>query len=89
MRIISQYGNNNFPYEITALHQCSGVIRANMAGETGKGTIMASYLTDEIALKVLNILDNVYYQNVFENIYHDKTDIVTANFRFPQDDEIE
>ena len=60
MRLVSQDGNIDAPYEMTALHQCAGIIRMNMAGDTGKGTIMAQYSTEGKARKALDMLHKAY-----------------------------
>ena len=51
MRVVSQNGDIDVPYEITAFHICHGRIRMNMAGDTGRGTEMAVYESQEKALK--------------------------------------
>lgn len=37
MRVISQNGAIDVPYEMTAFHLAGGMIRMNMVGDTGKG----------------------------------------------------
>ena len=41
MRVISQNGAIDVPYEMTAFHLAGGMIRMNMVGDTGKRTLMA------------------------------------------------
>lgn len=76
MRVISQNGMIDVPYEMTAFHMAGGTIRMNMVGDTGKGTIIAQYSTQEKALKSLEQMRDV--------LYHTPERV----FRFPQDDEI-
>ena len=56
MRVISQNGAIDVPYEMTAFHLAGGMIRMNMVGDTGKGTLMAQYETPEKAEKAMDIL---------------------------------
>lgn len=37
MRVISQNGAIDVPYEMTAFHLAGGMIHMNMVGDTGKG----------------------------------------------------
>ena len=76
MRIISQDGMIDLPYEMTAFHMDGGTIRMNMVGDTGKGTIIAQYSTQEKALKSLEQMRDV--------LYHTPERV----FRFPHEDEI-
>ena len=61
MRIISQNGMIDLPYEMTAFYVEGGTIRMNMVGDTGKGTIIARYSTQEKALKSLEQMRDVLY----------------------------
>lgn len=60
MRIISQNGLIDVPYEMTALHYYDGLITMSMIGDTGKGTIMAQYSTQEKAEKAMQMLHEAY-----------------------------
>lgn len=64
MRVISQDGLIDVPYEISVFHidfEISGAtIRANIAGDTGKGTIIAHYSEEEKAKKAMSILHDSY-----------------------------
>lgn len=63
MRIISQNGWISIPFEITAFHMTGTFIRMNMAGDTGKGTVMAEYRTPEKAEKAIQLLHEAYIVN--------------------------
>lgn len=76
MRVISQNGMIDVPYEMTAFHTAGGTIRMNMVGDTGKGTIIAQYSTHEKALKSLEQMRDV--------LYHTPERV----FCFSQDDEL-
>ena len=89
MRVISQNGMIDVPYEMTAFHMAGGTIRMNMVGDTGKGTIIAQYSTQDKAEKAMQKLHNKYSylwraEHGLVSYYADET---TA-FRFPQEDEI-
>ena len=60
MRVISQNGAIDVPYEMTAFHLAGGMIRMNMVGDTGKGTLMAQYETPEKAEKAMEMLHKAY-----------------------------
>ena len=78
MRLISQSGEFDVPYEIAALSRVENIIRVYVPIVGEKGTIMAVYSTNEKAQKVMEMICNVYPE--FE-----KANIV---FRFPKDDEV-
>lgn len=60
MRVISQNGAIDVPYEMAAFHLAGGMIRMNMVGDTGKGTLMAQYETPEKAEKAMKMLHKEY-----------------------------
>ena len=60
MRIISQNGLIDVPYEMTALRFYDGLIKMNMIGDTGKGSIIAQYSTQEKAEKAMQMLHEAY-----------------------------
>lgn len=78
MRLISQNGEFDVPYEIAVLSRTGNIIRAYVPMVGEKGTVMARYSTDEKAKKVMEMICNVYPE--FE-----KANIV---FRFPENDEV-
>lgn len=47
MRLISQNGEIDVPYEITSLSRTGNIIRAYVPMVGEKGTVMARYLTKE------------------------------------------
>lgn len=59
MRLISQNGEIDVPYEITSLSRTGNIIRAYVP-MVGEGTVMARYLTKEKAKKVMKALHKVY-----------------------------
>lgn len=90
MRIISQNGMIDVPYELTAIHATKNAIRMNMAGETGNGSILATYSTETKTVKAMEMLHKEYmlyctaksedYWFAFNN---------PKVFQFPKDEEIE
>lgn len=60
MRLISQTGDIDIPYENTSLSRAENIIRAYVPMIGEKGTIMAQYLTEEKAKKVMKALHKVY-----------------------------
>ena len=60
MRLISQNGAIDVPYEMSAIRNDDNVIILNMAGETGKGSVIATYSTSEKAQKAMDMLRTSY-----------------------------
>ena len=60
MRIISQNGAIDVPYEMSAIRNDDGLIILCMAGETGKGSVIARYSTSEKAEKAMEMLREQY-----------------------------
>lgn len=60
MRLISQNGEFDVPYEIAALSRTENIIRAYAPIVGEKGIIMAQYLTEEKAIKAMEMLHNTY-----------------------------
>lgn len=61
MRIISQNGEINLPYDMTAIFVSENYIQAVFAGSEQKSPyLMASYSTKENCEKVLKMLNNAY-----------------------------
>ena len=56
MRIISQNGAIDIPYEMSAIRNEDNAIILNMVGEAGKGSVIARYSTSEKAKKVMEML---------------------------------
>ena len=60
MRLVSQDGKFDVPYEITALSRSGNIIRAYVPIVGEKGTVMARYSTNEKAQKAMKALHKVY-----------------------------
>lgn len=60
MRLISQSGEFDVPYEIAALSRTGNIIRVYVPIVGEKGTIMARYSTNEKAQKAMKALHKVY-----------------------------
>lgn len=60
MRLISQNGEFDVPYEITVLSRTGNIIRAYVPIVGEKGTIMAHYSTNEKAQIAMKALHKVY-----------------------------
>ncbi len=56
MRLISQNGAIDVPYEMSAIRNDDKLIILCMAGETGKGSVIATYSTSEKAEKAMEML---------------------------------
>ncbi len=75
MRLVSQNGEFDVPYEIAALSRTGNIIRAYVPMVGEKGTVMARYSTEEKAKKVMEMLHNTYTGAFF-----------SRNIEFPEDD---
>lgn len=96
MRVISQDGLIDVPFRLTAFHICGGNILMNMAGDTGKGTVMARYESNEKAVKAMDMLREAYVDcntcpkmrstdgSVSISAY-----VRNAVFQFPEDGDVE
>lgn len=60
MRVISQNGTIDVPYEMSAIRNDDKIIILCMAGETGKGSVIARYSTSEKAEKAMEMLRTAY-----------------------------
>ena len=60
MRIISQNGDIDVPYEMSAIRNEDKIIVLNMVGETGKGSVIARYSTSKKAEKAMEMLRTAY-----------------------------
>lgn len=60
MRLVSQNGNFDVPYETTSLSRTGNIIRAYIPMVGEKGVVMARYSTDEKAQKAMKALHKVY-----------------------------
>ena len=60
MRLVSQNGEFDVPYEIASLSRTGNIIRAYIPMVGEKGTVMAHYSTEEKAEKAMEMLHNTY-----------------------------
>ena len=60
MRVISQNGTIDVPYEMSAIRNEDNLIILCMVGETGKGSVIATYSTSKKAEKAMEMLRNAY-----------------------------
>lgn len=101
MRVISQHGNVDLPYEqLVVCHAMESVI----ALFNGEGYVLGKYSSKEKAYKAMEMLKRVYENNMFYHCmantkrFEEAQSILsveqfrkatTEYFQFPQDDEIE
>ena len=60
MRIISQNGAIDVPYEMSSIRNDDGLIILYMIGETEKGSVIATYSTSKKAQKAMEMLHEAY-----------------------------
>lgn len=101
MRVISQSGNYDFPYEhIVVRHEMEYV----MAVHKEKEYVLGKYSSDDKAVKAMEMLREAYNNNEFyhctatTNTFQEAMGLLSSEkfkeatseyFQFPQDDEIE
>lgn len=101
MRVISQHGNVDLPYEqIVVCHAMESVI----ALYNGEKYVLGEYFSKEKAYKAMEMLKRAYENNMFYHCMANRKGYVEAQsalgaeqfrkatteyFQFPQDDEIE
>lgn len=102
MRIVSQNGMIDAPYEMTTIRATGTFIRMNMVGDTGRGTVIAEYGTPSKAERAIGMLREVYvaHENykkmsaelqleMAKTVGLEKAFMYGGVFRFPWEDEIE
>ena len=96
MRIISQDGTVDIPYDYFSLTIATGkyddVEVANIYCHnlsSPKGTKLAEYSSKEKAEKAIEMLHNDYYDHVAEKTYHEGYYYIHTCFRFPSDEDVE
>ena len=65
MRLVSQNGEFDVPYETASLSRTGNIIRAYIPMVGEKGTVMARYSTDEKAENAMKMLHNTYTGTFF------------------------
>lgn len=80
MRLISQTGDLDIPYENTVLSVAGNLIFAYVPIVGEKGTVIASYSTNKKAEKVMEMLHRTYH----DAVTHDDV----SAFRFLKDNEV-
>ena len=75
MRLISQNGAIDVPYEMSAIRNDDNLIILCMIGDTGKGSVIATYSTSEKAQKAMEMLHEAYACERYS--------------QFPQDEDVE
>ena len=95
MRVISQNGNYDFPYEhIVVRHEMEYV----MAVHKEKEYVLGKYSSDDKAVKAMEILREKYLQYIsiqggesafVQSVFQPNYWVLPKVFQFPQDDEIE
>lgn len=80
MRLISQTGDLDIPYENTVLSVAGNLIFAYVPIVGEKGTVIASYSTNKKAEKVMEMLHRAYH----DAVTHDDV----SAFRFLKDNKV-
>ena len=101
MRIISQDGKCDYPYENSTLfidYMDGRVIKIVPSTGGCKGTKIATYSTEEKAIKAMEMLREKYLQYIslqggesalVQAVFQPNYWVLPKVFQFPQDDEIE
>lgn len=98
MRVISQDGTLDFPYELSTIRVYNEIISMGMCKDDSCRSIIARYSTEEKAIKAIEMLREEYlkYMEIEGHVELTGHGIIQPNFwvlpkvfQFPQDDEIE
>ena len=104
MRVISQDGTLDFPYELSTIRVYNEIISMGMCKDDSCRSIIARYSTEEKAIKAMKMLKEHYsllsfmkliagtakYESLIKSFTEDDfIKAVTEYFQFPQDDGIE
>lgn len=93
MRLISQDGKGDMPYENFIFRACGGDIVASKDILTNERQIVARYFTEAKALKVMEMLQEEYrFKKLFETLCSGMGDYPNKPFyyfQFPQDEDVE
>ena len=96
MRVISQDGTIDVPYDYFSLSMASGKYKDVEVAyiychnlSSPDGTKLAEYSTREKAKKAMEMLRETYYNNKHEETYKDCVFDYCPNFMFPQDSEVD
>lgn len=104
MRLISQDGKGDMPYENFIFRACGGDIVASRDILTNEKQIVARYSTEAQALKVMEMLREKYAKiELFKSVYQkglltelnkelgfdEMQNTLTSIFQFPKDEEVE
>lgn len=96
MRVISQDGMFDFPYEHIAVYRCETRILCHWYAEQRSANTLAEYETEEKAVKAMDMLRNAYTGCLWTESHYDMaaqanvSDIVANNvvFQFPLNSEV-
>nr|DAF80332.1 MAG TPA: hypothetical protein [Bacteriophage sp.] len=104
MRVISQDGTLDFPYELSTVRVYNEIISMGMCKDDSCRSIIARYSTEEKALKAMEMLREQHEKVTFlktiintekgtqfiRSLSETTFDKMTQNyFQFPKDDEVE
>lgn len=89
MRVISQDGTLDFPYELSTIRVYNEIISMGMCKDDSCRSIIARYSTEAKAIKAMEMLREAFFENKHEETYREGIYYYSPCFQFPQDDEIE
>ena len=94
MRVISQDGTIDIPYESVIIQRFKSTIYFLNKNLTGVEQLVsdmdiATYSTEEKAQKAMEMLHNDYYDHVAEKTYREGAYYIHPYFRFPKDEDVE
>ena len=94
MRIISQGGTIDVPYEMVVIQRFRNAIYFLNRNLTGVENLvsditLAEYSTEAKAIKAMKMLREEYFETEHEKTYRDGVYYFLPVFQFPKDDEVE
>ena len=91
MRVISQNGEIDIPYESMMVYRDEKIVYCFNENLSNKKFVLGVYSTDEKAQEAMEMLKEKYLDPVYQNYVgnNEKAFYKTKVFQFPQDSEVE
>lgn len=89
MRLISQDGTYDFPYERVVVYRNETSVVCGIMPDIREKVLLGKYSSKSKALNVMEMLREQYFDNKHEETYRDGACSYAPNFKFPDDSEVE
>lgn len=89
MRVISQSGRFDLPYEQIYVYRNDDDVECRMCGNKDNWVLLGHYSSPEKAEKAMEMLRNEYHGYKVKEVYREGTEYYHPIFQFPADEEVE